>query len=34
LDDQHFAQPDEARVAPRLLQPLRDLGGQVEVKAA
>ena len=34
LGDQHFAQRDKTRVTNRLLQRLRDLGVQVEVKAA
>lgn len=34
LGDQHFVQRDKTRVANRLLQRLRDLGVQVEVKAA
>jgi hypothetical protein len=34
LGDQHFAQRDKTRVTNRLLQRLRDLGVEVEVKAA
>jgi transposase len=34
LGDQHFAQRDKTRLANRLLQRLRDLGVEVEVKAA
>ena len=34
LGDQHFVQRDKARLTNRLLQRLRDLGVQVEVKAA
>lgn len=34
LGDQHFAQRDKTRVTNRLLQRLRDLVVEVEVKAA
>jgi transposase len=34
LGDQHFAQRDKTRVANRLIQRLRDLGVDVEIKAA
>ena len=34
LGDQHFAQHDKARLTNRLLKRLRDLGVEVEVKAA
>jgi len=34
LGDQHFAQRDTTRVAKRLIQRLRDLGVEVEIKAA
>jgi transposase len=34
LGDQHFAQQDKARLTTRLLQRLRDLGVEVEVKKA
>ena len=34
LGDQYFAQRDKTRVTNRLLQRLRDLGVEVEVKAA
>ena len=34
LGPQHFAQRDKEQVAKRLLQRLRDLGVNVEVKAA
>ena len=34
LGDQHFAQRDKTRLTNRLLQRLRDLGVNVEVKAA
>ena len=34
LGDQHFVQRDTARLTARLLQRLRDLGVEVEVKAA
>jgi transposase len=34
LGEQHFAQRDKTRLANRLLQRLRDLGVEVEVKAA
>ena len=34
LGDQYFAQQDKARLTTRLLQRLRDLGVEVEVKKA
>jgi hypothetical protein len=34
LGDQHFVQCDKTRLANRLLQRLRDLGVEVEVKVA
>jgi transposase len=34
LGDQYFVQQDKARLTKRLLQRLRDLGVEVEVKAA
>ena len=34
LGDQHYAQRDKTRVAKRLIQRLRDLGVEVEIKAA
>lgn len=34
LGDQYFAQNDKARLTTRLLQRLRDLGVEVEVKHA
>ncbi len=34
LGDQHYAQRDKTRVAKRLIQRLRDLGMEVEIKAA
>jgi hypothetical protein len=34
LGDQHFAKRDKTRVAKRLIQRLRDLGADVEKKAA
>jgi hypothetical protein len=34
LGDQHFVHHDKARVTNRLLKRLRDLGVEVEVKAA
>jgi hypothetical protein len=34
LGDQHFAQQDKTRLTTRLLQRLRDLGVEVEVKKA